>query len=60
VLGNSRTADGSRFRIVVLAVKRHADLQNYREGTRFSQLPSAIPQSEQVTVALRDPDAEVK
>lgn len=53
VFGNRNTHDECRFQVVVLALKKRADLRNFKEGQKITELPAALPQSAETTVIYR-------
>ena len=55
VFGSDRTPQGTRFRLVVLAIATKEKLAEFKPGVAVKELPKTIPASREVVVTLRRP-----
>ena len=54
-IGNDKTANGTRFQIVVVMVPRAEDAKKFEPGTSFKELPSSLARSAEIVVVLDKP-----
>lgn len=60
VFGSGQTADGTRFRVSVLAFEDAAEAEALKVGSAIEELPKGVSVSSGVTVTLRNTKAEAK
>lgn len=56
VFGSDKTPQGTRFRLVVLAIETKEKLAEFKPGAAVKDLPKTIPASREVVVTLRRPE----
>lgn len=52
-IGNDKSKDGSRFRLVVVMAKSEDDARRFKPGVSFKEIPEELPRSTETVVVLR-------